>query len=156
MKALEYNLNMALVEALYSLGTIQFREGICSFDISRPSAQSACDRAHAPCSGFPPAVRPAVLGVPPAHHAHARPGRDSQGRGARPQLPRGLLPVSRKIFDKNICVDLLSRLCRCVDCSVLLSSEEEGRGCYPLDNDVLCKGCNTRRIQHLTQALKLS
>ena len=52
--------------------------------------------------------------------------------------------------------DLLSRLCRCVDCSVLLSSEEEGRGCYPLDNDVLCKGCNTRRIQHLTQALKLS
>ena len=45
---------------------------------------------------------------------------------------------------------------RCVDCSVLLSSEEEGRGCYPLDNDVLCKGCNTRRIQALTSALKLS
>ena len=28
---------------------------------------------------------------------------------------------------------------RCVDCNVLLSSEEEGRGCYPLDNVVLCK-----------------
>ena len=23
-------------------------------------------------------------------------------------------------------------LCRCVDCNLLLSSEEEGRGCYPL------------------------
>ena len=42
---------------------------------------------------------------------------------------------------------------RCVDCNLLLSSEEEGRGCYPLDNDVLCKGCNTRRIQALTSRI---
>ena len=42
---------------------------------------------------------------------------------------------------------------RCVDCNLLLSSEEEGRGCYPLDNDVLCKGCNTRRIQTLTSRI---
>jgi len=42
---------------------------------------------------------------------------------------------------------------RCVDCNLLLSSEEQGRGCYPLDNDVLCKQCNTRRIQALTQQL---
>ena len=42
---------------------------------------------------------------------------------------------------------------RCVDCNLLLSSEEEGRGCYPLDNDVLCKVCNTRRIQALTSRI---
>lgn len=42
---------------------------------------------------------------------------------------------------------------RCVDCNLLLSSEEEGRGCYPLDNDVLCKQCNTRRIQALTSRI---
>lgn len=42
---------------------------------------------------------------------------------------------------------------RCVDCNLLLSSEAEGRGCYPLDNDVLCKQCNTRRIQALTSRI---
>jgi len=42
---------------------------------------------------------------------------------------------------------------RCVDCNLLLSSESEGRGCYPLDNDVLCKQCNTRRIQALTSRI---
>jgi len=43
---------------------------------------------------------------------------------------------------------------RCEDCSLLLSSEAEGRGCYPLDDHVLCKQCNTRRIQLLTQGIK--
>jgi len=42
---------------------------------------------------------------------------------------------------------------RCVDCNLVLSSEEEGRGCYPLDNTVLCRGCNTRRIQTLTSTI---
>jgi len=42
---------------------------------------------------------------------------------------------------------------RCVDCNLLLSSEEEGRGCYPLDNTVLCRQCNTRRIQTLTSTI---
>ena len=39
---------------------------------------------------------------------------------------------------------------KCEDCSLLLSSEEEGHGCYPLDDHVLCKECSTRRIQDLT------
>lgn len=39
---------------------------------------------------------------------------------------------------------------RCEDCGMILSSDEEGSGCYPLDDHVLCKTCNTRRIQQLT------
>ncbi|XP_023345527.1 thyroid receptor-interacting protein 6 isoform X1 [Eurytemora carolleeae] len=42
---------------------------------------------------------------------------------------------------------------RCVDCNLVLSSESEGRGCYPLDNTVLCRQCNTRRIQALTSSI---
>ncbi len=40
---------------------------------------------------------------------------------------------------------------RCEDCGRLLSSDQEA-GCYPLDDHVLCKGCNTKRIQALTSA----
>eukprot|EP00088_Acartia_fossae_P047247 TRINITY_DN5122_c0_g1_i1.p1 TRINITY_DN5122_c0_g1~~TRINITY_DN5122_c0_g1_i1.p1 ORF type:complete len:615 (-),score=123.61 TRINITY_DN5122_c0_g1_i1:437-2020(-) len=42
---------------------------------------------------------------------------------------------------------------RCVDCNLLLSSDEDGRGCYPLDDTVLCRQCNTRRIQRLTSSI---
>ncbi|KAL2090068.1 hypothetical protein ACEWY4_014756 [Coilia grayii] len=38
---------------------------------------------------------------------------------------------------------------RCEDCGTLLS-EGDNQGCYPLDGDVLCKNCNTSRIQALT------
>ncbi|KAK2835954.1 hypothetical protein Q5P01_016438 [Channa striata] len=38
---------------------------------------------------------------------------------------------------------------RCEDCSCLLS-EGDNQGCYPLDGHVLCKNCNTSRIQALT------
>ncbi|KAK1153608.1 thyroid receptor-interacting protein 6-like [Acipenser oxyrinchus oxyrinchus] len=38
----------------------------------------------------------------------------------------------------------------CEDCGSLLSSEGEGRGCYPLDGHILCKGCSARRIQDLS------
>lgn len=38
----------------------------------------------------------------------------------------------------------------CEDCGLLLSSETEGRGCYPLDDHILCKHCNAKRIQTLT------
>lgn len=43
---------------------------------------------------------------------------------------------------------------KCEDCGLLLSSESEGRGCYPLDDHVLCKQCNTKRIQLLTQSIR--
>ena len=43
---------------------------------------------------------------------------------------------------------------KCEDCGLLLSSEAEGKGCYPLDDHVLCKACNTKRIQLLTQDIQ--
>lgn len=39
---------------------------------------------------------------------------------------------------------------KCEDCGLVLSSESEGRGCYPLDDHVLCKSCNAKRVQALT------
>lgn len=42
---------------------------------------------------------------------------------------------------------------RCEDCGDLLSSEAEGRGCYPLDDHILCKTCNAKRINALTTKL---
>lgn len=42
---------------------------------------------------------------------------------------------------------------KCEDCHLLLSSGGEGHGCYPLDDHVLCKQCNTKRIQVLTQKI---
>ena len=43
---------------------------------------------------------------------------------------------------------------KCEDCGLELSSEAKGRGCYPLDDHVLCKRCNTHRIQSLTQGIQ--
>ncbi|XP_070143755.1 LIM domain-containing protein 1 isoform X4 [Drosophila kikkawai] len=42
---------------------------------------------------------------------------------------------------------------KCEDCGLLLSSEAEGRGCYPLDDHVLCKSCNAKRVQVLTKRM---
>lgn len=42
---------------------------------------------------------------------------------------------------------------KCEDCDLLLSSEAEGRGCYPLDDHVLCKSCNAKRVQALTNRM---
>ncbi|XP_037024287.1 lipoma-preferred partner homolog isoform X2 [Bradysia coprophila] len=39
---------------------------------------------------------------------------------------------------------------KCEDCGLLLSSEAEGRGCFPLDDHILCKSCNAKRVQALT------
>lgn len=39
------------------------------------------------------------------------------------------------------------------DCGLLLSSEADGRGCYPLDDHVLCKSCNAKRVQVLTDCM---
>ncbi|RWS30723.1 lipoma-preferred partner-like protein [Leptotrombidium deliense] len=39
---------------------------------------------------------------------------------------------------------------KCEDCGLVLSSEAEGRGCYPLDGHILCRNCNARRVQQLT------
>ncbi|CAI5668918.1 unnamed protein product [Oreochromis niloticus] len=38
----------------------------------------------------------------------------------------------------------------CEECGLLLSSEGDGRGCYPLDGHILCKSCSARRIQDLS------
>lgn len=42
---------------------------------------------------------------------------------------------------------------KCEDCGLLLSSEADGRGCYPLDDHILCKSCNARRVQVLTNRM---
>ncbi|XP_057321127.1 thyroid receptor-interacting protein 6 [Microplitis mediator] len=39
---------------------------------------------------------------------------------------------------------------KCEDCGLRLSSDAEGSGCYPLDDHVLCKSCNAKRVQALT------
>jgi len=36
------------------------------------------------------------------------------------------------------------------DCDLLLSSEAEGRGCFPLDDHILCRNCNAKRVQEIT------
>jgi len=42
---------------------------------------------------------------------------------------------------------------KCEDCELVLSSEAEGRGCYPLDGRVLCKSCNAIRVNALTSSV---
>ena len=42
---------------------------------------------------------------------------------------------------------------KCEDCGLLLSTEAEGRGCYPLDDHILCKNCNAKRVQALTSKM---
>ncbi|XP_013412899.1 lipoma-preferred partner homolog [Lingula anatina] len=42
---------------------------------------------------------------------------------------------------------------RCEDCGLILSSEAEGRGCYPLDDHLLCKNCNALQIQAMTSKM---
>ncbi|XP_033097886.1 lipoma-preferred partner homolog [Anneissia japonica] len=37
-----------------------------------------------------------------------------------------------------------------LDCGLQLSSEVDGQGCYPLDDHVLCRECNAKRVQSLT------
>lgn len=39
---------------------------------------------------------------------------------------------------------------KCEDCGVVLTSEGKGKGCYPLDDHVLCKSCNAERVKALT------
>lgn len=41
----------------------------------------------------------------------------------------------------------------CEDCGMLLTSEADGRGCYPLDDHILCKNCNAHRIRMLTNVM---
>ncbi|XP_061446729.1 thyroid receptor-interacting protein 6 [Rhineura floridana] len=42
---------------------------------------------------------------------------------------------------------------KCEECGLLLSSEGDGRGCYPLDGHILCKNCSARRIQELSSKI---
>nr|CAB3263483.1 lipoma-preferred partner homolog [Phallusia mammillata] len=39
---------------------------------------------------------------------------------------------------------------KCELCSVRLTSEKDGNGCFPLDNRILCKDCNVRLVQRLS------
>lgn len=39
---------------------------------------------------------------------------------------------------------------KCEDCGLVLSSDSEGCGCYPLDDHIYCKSCNAARVQALT------
>ncbi|CAG9532571.1 unnamed protein product [Cercopithifilaria johnstoni] len=48
-------------------------------------------------------------------------------------------------MDKSFHVDCF----RCEDCHTLLNSEIEGQGCYPLDEHLYCKICNSKRLMAL-------
>lgn len=37
------------------------------------------------------------------------------------------------------------------ECGLLLSSEEEGHGCYPIEGHLLCQPCNGKRVKELTR-----
>lgn len=41
---------------------------------------------------------------------------------------------------------------KCEDCGLVLSTEAEG-SCYPLDDHVLCKSCNAKRVQKLSMSM---
>jgi len=41
---------------------------------------------------------------------------------------------------------------KCEDCGLKLSSKVEGQECYPLDGQLLCKQCNSKRLRVLTEA----
>lgn len=58
------------------------------------------------------------------------------------------LPV-HKVLWKNLLDMKRFVVCVLQDCGTLLS-EGDNQGCYPLDGHVLCKNCNTSRIQALT------
>lgn len=38
---------------------------------------------------------------------------------------------------------------KCEDCGVQLSSEADGQGCYPLDDHILCRNCNSKRVNSM-------
>ncbi|CAJ0581766.1 unnamed protein product, partial [Mesorhabditis spiculigera] len=41
---------------------------------------------------------------------------------------------------------------RCEDCGLQLSSKIEGQGCYPIDQHLLCRTCNSNRLRLLSNA----
>lgn len=42
---------------------------------------------------------------------------------------------------------------KCEDCGLLLSNGDEGHGCFPLDDHILCQSCNAVRVQALTSRM---
>uniref|UniRef100_A0A5S6QDS8 LIM zinc-binding domain-containing protein n=1 Tax=Trichuris muris TaxID=70415 RepID=A0A5S6QDS8_TRIMR len=66
----------------------------------------------------------------------------------KPIVPeRGAQESTRIIaLDKSFHVNCY----KCEDCGLLLSSSIEGHECYPLDNHLLCRSCNTARICQMT------
>ncbi|CAN8016193.1 unnamed protein product [Ixodes persulcatus] len=84
----------------------------------------------------------ATLVFPPVKHLVCRP----QSTVLHPYKETTYqLPSSSRHFE------LLTHFLQ--DCGLLLSSEAEGRGCYPLDDHILCRSCNARRVQTLTSRM---
>ncbi|XP_074599096.1 thyroid receptor-interacting protein 6-like isoform X2 [Brevipalpus obovatus] len=55
-------------------------------------------------------------------------------------------PVRIVALDRSFHVRCYS----CEDCGLLLSSQAGGERCYPLDDHILCRDCNARRVRQLT------
>ena len=52
---------------------------------------------------------------------------------------------------RHSALGLMGRCCFFLqECGLLLSSEGECQGCYPLDGHILCKACSAWRIQELS------
>lgn len=69
---------------------------------------------------------------------------------SRPILPEAGQHETMRVvaLDKSYHVNCY----RCEDCGIQLTSGEEGKGCYPLDDHILCLRCNTMRVNALTNA----
>jgi len=97
-----------------------------------------------------------MLHLPTVDCARARQWRDNSYCGHGQKLPRPLLQMwSKRIFWEciyflfiNCFINLLVFFLQ--DCGVSLSSNAENvGGCFPLDDHILCKGCNINRIRNL-------
>lgn len=69
----------------------------------------------------------------------------------KPIIPEPNQPNTVRVvaLDRNFHVSCY----KCEDCGLLLSSQAEGRGCYPLDEHILCRNCNARRVRQLTASV---
>lgn len=66
-----------------------------------------------------------------------------------PIMPEGGQEETVRIvaLDRSFHVDCY----KCERCATKLTSEKDGKGCFPLDGRILCRDCNTALVQEISQ-----